>query len=155
VLRGRSEACRFAECGKWVCRQFWKTIRDRVIVTLSSHGAAATTLEKAKCYQGTAHGRNRLLYSRRVERPNPHLVKRQEGSGCVLRPRTLASIDGVWQHDVKYMCKYSTTSFIDYFNKIDHARSHCRRSAAGRKTYWLQVMIQSRPGGIKLRRHLF
>jgi hypothetical protein len=45
---------------------------------------------------------------------NPHHVKRWEGSGCVLDPRML---DGVWQHDVQYMCKYSTTSFIDHFNE--------------------------------------
>jgi hypothetical protein len=59
---------------------------------------------------------------------NPHHVKRWEGSGCVLDPRML---DGVWQHDVQYMCKYSTTSFIDHFNENEHARSHCRRPATG------------------------
>jgi hypothetical protein len=51
-------------------------------------------------------------------------------SGSVLVPCGLASTDGVWQHDVKYMCKYSTTSFIDYFNKTEHVRSHRRISAA-------------------------
>jgi bacterioferritin-associated ferredoxin len=60
-----------------------------------------------------------------AKRPRPQHVKNQEGSGCVLGACLTASIDGVWQHDVKYMCKYSTTSFIDHFNKIEYALSHC------------------------------
>jgi hypothetical protein len=44
-------------------------------------------------------------------------------------PSGLASIDDVWQYDVKYMCKYSTTSLIGYFNNIENARSRCSRSA--------------------------
>ena len=61
-----------------------------------------------------------------AKRPRPQHVENQEGSGCVLGTCLTAIIDGVWQHDVKYMCKYSTTSFIDHFNKIEHALSRCR-----------------------------
>ena len=60
-----------------------------------------------------------------AKKPRPQHVENQEGSGCVLGACLTASIDGVWQHDVKYMCKYSTTSFIDHFNKIEYALSHC------------------------------
>ena len=69
-----------------------------------------------------------------AKKPRPQHVENQEGSGCVLGTCLTAIIDGVWQHDVKYMCKYSTTSFIDHFTTTEHARSNCRRPAAGIKS---------------------
>ena len=53
--------------------------------------------------------------------PNSHHVERWEGNSCVLGSCTLASTDVVWQSDVNYMCKYSTTSIVDHFIKIEHA----------------------------------
>ena len=39
-----------------------------------------------------------------AKKPRPQHVENQEGSGCVLGTCLTAIIDGVWQHDVKYMC---------------------------------------------------
>jgi len=108
---------------------FGKSIRNKVTGALHSHGAAATTSKKGGTLPGSGLCWELPIVLAEEEEvhphgEDPHHVKRWEGSGCVLDPRML---DGVWQHDVQYMCKYSTTSFIDHFNENEHARSHCSR----------------------------
>jgi hypothetical protein len=92
-------------------------------------------IRKGGTHLGLAYGRDcpGIVLAEGTFFTEIHHIKRYDGSGCAPGPRTLASVDDdVWQSDVKYMCKYSITSFIDHFNDTEHARSHRTRSAGFR-----------------------
>jgi hypothetical protein len=114
-------------------------------------------IRKGGTHLGLAYGRDcpGIVLAEGTFTTEIHHIKRYNGSGCVPGPRTLAS---VWQSDVKYMCKYSITSFIDHFNDTEHARSHRTRSAGFKVKYWKKksmFIFRGRPGSIRLENHAF